>query len=67
MNYVENTEKVVKNHKYNSQDFAQTQENFAQSHDRETVTFRNSEMHLHRGEQIVNHKLKTFSKEIGNK
>ena len=27
---------------YNSQDFAQTQENFARSHDRETVTFRNS-------------------------
>ena len=28
---------------YNSQDFAETQENFAQSHDLETVTFRNSE------------------------
>ena len=28
--------------KYNSQDFAQTQGNFAWSHDRETVTFRNS-------------------------
>ena len=28
--------------KYNSQDFAQTQRNFARSHDRETVTFRNS-------------------------
>ena len=28
---------------YNSQDFAQTQENVARSHDRETVTFRNSE------------------------
>ena len=29
---------------YNSQEFAQTQENFARSHDRETVTFRNSGM-----------------------
>ena len=27
---------------YNSQDFAQSQENFARSHDGETVTFRNS-------------------------
>ena len=27
---------------YNSQDFSQTQENFARSHDRETATFRNS-------------------------
>ena len=27
---------------YNSQDFAQTPENFARSHDRVTVTFRNS-------------------------
>ena len=27
---------------YNYQDFAQTQKNFARSHDRETVTFRNS-------------------------
>ena len=27
---------------YNSQDFAQTQENFARSHAHETVTFRNS-------------------------
>ena len=27
---------------YNSQDFAQTQDNFARLHDRETVTFRNS-------------------------
>ena len=39
--------KVVKMHKflicaYNSQDFAQTQENFAPSHDGTTVTFRNS-------------------------
>ena len=39
--------KDVKMHKflvcsYNSQDFAKTQENFAWSHDRETVTFRNS-------------------------
>ena len=28
---------------YNSQDFAQTQEYFAWSHDRETMTFRNSD------------------------
>ena len=28
--------------KYNSQDFAQTQENFAWSHDCETINFRNS-------------------------
>ena len=39
--------KEVKIHKflvcaYNSQDFAQTQENFARSQDRATVTFRNS-------------------------
>ena len=27
---------------YQSQNFAQSQENFARSHDRETVTFRNS-------------------------
>ena len=27
---------------YTSQDFAQTQQNFARSHDRMTVTFRNS-------------------------
>ena len=27
-----------------SQDFGQSQKNFAQSHDRETVTFRNSEI-----------------------
>ena len=32
---------------YNFQDFAQTQENFAQLHDRETVTFKNSAVHLH--------------------
>ena len=41
------TVKDVKMHKlwvsaYKSQDFAQGQENFARSHDRETVTFRNS-------------------------
>ena len=41
------TVKVVKMHQfllraYNSQDFAQSQENFARSHDREIVTFRNS-------------------------
>ena len=28
---------------YKSQDFAQTQQNFARSHDRVTVTFRNSD------------------------
>ena len=28
---------------YKSQDFVQSQENFARSHDRATVTFRNSE------------------------
>ena len=32
---------------YNSQDFAPTQENFARSHNRDTVTFRNSENILH--------------------
>ena len=31
---------------YTSQDFAQTQQNFARSHDRVTVTFRNSARHL---------------------
>ena len=30
---------------YNSQDFAQTQENVARLHDPETVTFRNSGLH----------------------
>ena len=30
---------------YKSQDFAQSQTNFARSHDRETVTFRNSVLH----------------------
>ena len=28
---------------YKSQDFTQSQENFVRSHDRETVTFRNSD------------------------
>ena len=41
------TVKEVKMHKFlvcacKSQDFAQSQKFFAQSHDRETVTFRNS-------------------------
>ena len=41
------TAKEVKMHKFlafacKSQDFAQSQKNFARSHDRETVTFRNS-------------------------
>ena len=41
------TVKEVKMHKvlvcaYTSQDFAQSQNFFARSHDRETVTFRNS-------------------------
>ena len=43
----EKSVKDVKLHKflvsaYNSQDFAQTRENFARSHYRETVTFRKS-------------------------
>ena len=47
MNHEEKTEKEVKMPKflvcpYNFQEFAQTQEKFARSHDRETVTFRNS-------------------------
>ena len=46
VNHEEKEEKEVKMHKhlvcpYNSQYFAQTPENFARSHDRETVTFRN--------------------------
>ena len=32
---------------YKSQDFAQCQKNFARSHDRETVTFRNSDKLLY--------------------
>ena len=32
---------------YSSQDFAQTQEIFARSHDRETVTFRNSDIYIY--------------------
>ena len=48
MNHEEKTVKEVKMHKflvsaYKSQDFGQSQENFARSHDPETVTFRNSE------------------------
>ena len=39
---------------YNSQDFAQTQENFARSHDRETVTFRNSACILAVGRFLTN-------------
>ena len=31
---------------YNSQDFAQTQDNYVRSHDREPVTFRNFEPKL---------------------
>ena len=31
---------------YNSQDIAQTQANFARSHDRDPVTFRNSDLSL---------------------
>ena len=31
---------------YKSQDFAQSEKNFAPSHDRETVTFRNSDFQL---------------------
>ena len=31
---------------YTSQDFAQTQQNFARSHDRVTVTFRNSALEV---------------------
>ena len=47
------TEKEVKRHTflvctYNFQDFAQTQENFARSHDLETVTFINSAKLLNR-------------------
>ena len=45
------TVKEVKMHKflvcaYKSQDIAQSEENFARSHDRETVTFRNSELDM---------------------
>ena len=47
MNHEEKSVKEVKMHKfsvcaYKSQDFAQSRENFARLHDRETVTFRNS-------------------------
>ena len=48
MKHEEKTVKVVKMHHwlvcaYKSEDFAQSQENFARSDDRETVTFRNSD------------------------
>ena len=48
MNHEEKTVKVVKLHKLlvcacKYQDFAQSQKKIARSHDRETVTFRNSE------------------------
>ena len=33
-------------HAYKSQDFAQSQNNFARAHDRETITFRNSGISL---------------------
>ena len=47
MKHEEKTVKEVKTHKFvvcacKSQDFAQSQKNSAQSHDHETVTFRNS-------------------------
>ena len=47
MNHEEKTEKevilpIIFSWPYNFQVFAQTQKNFARSHDRETVTFRNS-------------------------
>ena len=47
MNHEEKMVKEVKMHNfllsaYNSQDFAQSQENFARLQDRETVTFKNS-------------------------
>ena len=50
--------KVVKMHKflgcaYNFQDLAQTQENFARSHDRDTVTFRNSDLGKGKQTKIV--------------
>ena len=49
MNHEEKTVEKVGMHKflvskYQSQNVAQSQENFARSHDRETVTFRNSEL-----------------------
>ena len=51
MIHEEKAVKEVKMHKfllseYKTHDFAQSQENFARSHDRVTVTFRNSEMGL---------------------
>ena len=50
LKHEEKTVKEVKLHKflvcaYKSQDFVQSQKNFARSHDRETVTFRNSGPH----------------------
>ena len=41
---------------YNSKDFTQTQENFARSHDCETMTFRNSA-----GGVFVNNKAISYS------
>ena len=51
VNHEEKEEKEVKLHKflvcaYNSQDFVQTPENFAGSHDHEIVTFRNSDYYI---------------------
>ena len=48
MKHEEKIVKEVKMHNFlvracKSQDFAQSQQSFARSHDRETVTFRNSE------------------------
>ena len=56
MNNEEKTEKEVEIHNflvcaYNSQDFAQIQENFARSHDRATVTFRNYDTTLTKKEE----------------
>ena len=53
MNHEEKMAKQVKMQKflvsaYKSQDFAQSQENFARSHDRVTVTVRNSAQLYHK-------------------
>ena len=52
VNHVEKMVKEVKMNKFlfsafKSQDFVQSQENFAQSHDRVTMTFRNSGCKAH--------------------
>ena len=66
------TVKEVKMHNFlvcacKSQDFAQSQKNLARSHDRETVTFRNSAYMLHTPKSLYDlHEYFRFSPQFFN-